>query len=186
MASSSSRPKRSGGSGVQPESADPVYSFVRKALLERFKNQLKVSRSDVDALTALEEAEDEEMLVPVDLRERLNQSAEAMRAEMKEPRLSVEAYIRSEQVFQQNTEGLSARPAPMTAQAWREQNLEDDADFDQDLNKMQDAEGDEEEGAEEEELELDEELDVDEEEEKPAPEEATDGPLPKRRKVLLD
>mmetsp|Transcript_22074 Transcript_22074/g.39584 ORF Transcript_22074/g.39584 Transcript_22074/m.39584 type:complete len:177 (+) Transcript_22074:51-581(+) len=160
MASSSSRPPRRGkAEDSDPATSDePVYSFVRKSVFDRLKSSKKVTEEDMSALTALEEADDDEMLVPVDIRERLMKSADAMKAEMKEPRLQVEAYVRAEQLFATDSNPKQGRPVAMTAKAWKEQNLEDDSDF----GEMEDLDLDDEnfEMAEEEDLEYDEEIDL--------------------------
>jgi len=171
-ASSSSRPSRRGQAAESMPAEEPVYSFVRKLIFERLKSSNEVKEEDVKDLTALEEAEDDEMLIPVDLRERLNQSADAMKAEMKDPRKLVEAYARAEQLFVEDKTPKQGRPVAMTAKAWKEQNLEDGSEFDEkevlDFDEVFEM-------GEEEDLEYDEEIDLDDD--------ASNGPAAKKARI---
>eukprot|EP00933_Yihiella_yeosuensis_P027510 TRINITY_DN21408_c0_g1_i1.p1 TRINITY_DN21408_c0_g1~~TRINITY_DN21408_c0_g1_i1.p1 ORF type:complete len:175 (-),score=53.34 TRINITY_DN21408_c0_g1_i1:201-725(-) len=161
--------RRRGAALEEPETNEPVYSFLRQVILEKMKSALKtgskVTLAEVQSMTELEDAEDTEMLIPVDLREMLNQNVAAKN----DARAQVEAYVRAEKLFAENSEGNSAqgRPVAMTAQAWREQALEsDDGDFDDEEDSELGMEG-REEGAEESDLECDEAIEFDDEEEQP-------------------
>mmetsp|Transcript_61929 Transcript_61929/g.130787 ORF Transcript_61929/g.130787 Transcript_61929/m.130787 type:complete len:181 (-) Transcript_61929:245-787(-) len=103
----------------------PVIVHVRKKILDELRLAVKtnspVSRQTLQALIALDDAEDDEQLVPVDLRNRLKLSAADLDAELKDPRLHAKAYILAEDVFVKNPSKTpeAQRPTAMLASEWK-------------------------------------------------------------------
>eukprot|EP00448_Togula_jolla_P021810 CAMPEP_0170571268 /NCGR_PEP_ID=MMETSP0224-20130122/1580_1 /TAXON_ID=285029 /ORGANISM="Togula jolla, Strain CCCM 725" /LENGTH=197 /DNA_ID=CAMNT_0010893655 /DNA_START=15 /DNA_END=605 /DNA_ORIENTATION=+ len=111
-------------------SSVPVYTYVCKSVLESLRRKVaageSVTSADVLALTAVDEAADSEELMPVDIRERLDRSAEAVRRAATHPEVDAASYIRAAELFAANPEGRPERdrPVAMTAQVWREKAID--------------------------------------------------------------
>eukprot|EP00747_Dinoflagellata_sp_TGD_P164785 gnl/TRDRNA2_/TRDRNA2_185188_c0_seq1.p1 gnl/TRDRNA2_/TRDRNA2_185188_c0~~gnl/TRDRNA2_/TRDRNA2_185188_c0_seq1.p1 ORF type:complete len:194 (-),score=56.59 gnl/TRDRNA2_/TRDRNA2_185188_c0_seq1:176-757(-) len=124
---------------------DPVHHYVRKALLESLQVKLKeeapITALDLAALADLDAAADDEVLVPVDLQEGLDQSAKA-----KNPRGRLEMYLRAMELFKSNPEGAPAnsRPQEVTGKEWRESALESDPEDDASCDQEDEEEEEEE------------------------------------------
>mmetsp|Transcript_124769 Transcript_124769/g.399788 ORF Transcript_124769/g.399788 Transcript_124769/m.399788 type:complete len:194 (-) Transcript_124769:82-663(-) len=155
----SSRSRRGSDKGVvggaASKAAEAVHSYVRQRILEELRVAVKtgaaVSKATVEALTALDDAGDEELLVPVDLRERLDMGAAARAAEAQDAALAAKAYIRAAELFATNPEGAleADRPASMTAREWKaEEECEEDLEFEEgEEEEMLEGEDEEEEDA---------------------------------------
>mmetsp|Transcript_18898 Transcript_18898/g.34159 ORF Transcript_18898/g.34159 Transcript_18898/m.34159 type:complete len:169 (+) Transcript_18898:47-553(+) len=106
------------------EPAPPVFVHVSQKILEQLKQKLasgeEILAREIRALQAVEDAPPEDLLVPVDVSERLNRTA-ALAAD---PKADAESYIKAEALFNANASGLAEkdRPVPMTAREW--QNVE--------------------------------------------------------------
>eukprot|EP00929_Paragymnodinium_shiwhaense_P002817 TRINITY_DN103116_c0_g1_i1.p1 TRINITY_DN103116_c0_g1~~TRINITY_DN103116_c0_g1_i1.p1 ORF type:complete len:184 (-),score=70.81 TRINITY_DN103116_c0_g1_i1:263-814(-) len=161
--------------------ATPVYAHVRQGVLEELKRRLakepkSITRDDIAKLVSFDDAEDSEVLIPVDIRGRLNRSAEALDRARREPSFEVEEYVKAAELFAANPEGIAEaqRPKKMTAKDWRNADAFLESDDDEEEGMVHEGEL-----GEEEELELDEEVDLGEDEPE---DEAAEEPKKKRQK----
>merc|ERR1712032_268153 len=156
---------------VDEESSDGGFGicYVREKILKDLREQVKagkeMTRESVDKLTAEEEIDPEETMVPVDLTD-LGDDIEDMDALIEKlgAKGVAEAFIAAEERFNANKDKMPADavPQPMTAKEWKE--LAEDAE----LEGFEDMESENLEGEEEEEELGDEEEDEGEAEEEPA------------------
>eukprot|EP00927_Polykrikos_kofoidii_P048811 TRINITY_DN43008_c0_g1_i1.p1 TRINITY_DN43008_c0_g1~~TRINITY_DN43008_c0_g1_i1.p1 ORF type:complete len:227 (-),score=44.12 TRINITY_DN43008_c0_g1_i1:74-652(-) len=133
-----------GAAAAAAAAAAPVYVHVRGGILQDLQERLKdgrpINAEQIQALSALDDAADDEMLVPIDVRERLHRSADALRSAQQDPRINAKSYVNAAALFASHTEGLSGvqRPKPMTAREWRGDACEDDADAEEGEEESED------------------------------------------------
>ena len=140
-----------------------VHTYVRKALLEALQVKKDITLADLTDVAHLEAAADDEVLVPVDLQEALDQSAQ----NLQNPSMRLAFYVRAVELFKSNPEGApeSSRLKEVTGKEWREFSLESDPEDETSCDTEDDDDEEEGEGEEEEELAGDDGQDVEDDDE---------------------
>merc|ERR1711971_774781 len=108
------------------DSEDMGICFVRKKILSDLRNKVKsdaeITRDDVDALAAEEFVDPEEIMVPIDTANML-EDMEDMNAMVEKlgAKGVAEAFIAAEDRFQANKDKIAEEvcPKPMTAKEWK-------------------------------------------------------------------
>jgi hypothetical protein len=113
--------------------------YVCKRTLESMQEKLKksedITEEDVTDLMSMAQLADEEIMVPVDMRDHVDQMIENLFSGMLGPKGTAEAFVKAHECFKANkdNEPEDERPAPMTAAEWRkildEQDEGDDGEF---------------------------------------------------------
>mmetsp|Transcript_9173 Transcript_9173/g.20436 ORF Transcript_9173/g.20436 Transcript_9173/m.20436 type:complete len:166 (-) Transcript_9173:102-599(-) len=109
----------------QGQTVKPVFVHVRQTVLESLKEKLSkgepINAAEIRQLTAVEDAPATDMLIPIDLSERLERAAVLAL----NPKADAESYIKAEELFRANPSGLSdeERPEAMTALEYQTQEM---------------------------------------------------------------